>query len=576
MEMEDVQVSKSLAPIKGPFALLHARFIRTPLFLNYLHAINQELTVDIDITKIRKNISDEQRKSFEELCRARLYLIAGSPVVLLMLFCVFFNAIGVQVKWQQSILFILGFTWGMIIKDMILWISNGRLMWLFNLLTLYLFITFLAPFLTILVEGILNDYPYSRITFETWNFLRQSLPILRPLSIEGILTAAGVQHLIFSVGYGIAVGLCSDVGIIAGLATGMLIILTGGTYSSIEFWIVFGFLSLVIAITVTIIATMFLEERRSEVTKSLAQLLAFAFGVGIAGSLTAGFYNSVVYAIVWSGTMGLISGCIWFVGEELPSIYRRVLAWGLPLSMVTVIAGFVALSVVAHSSSFVLFGLQMSLPRSVAFCGSWIIAYGISYTRLPLYLLWEVPVSWCISLCAALSPNRARALWRWQPITYDEYAMFPILGTGRHLVILSQHNYQGCLQAIEDVRRCPRQHSLLANAMSDIVQRTVDRVADLEQIAEFSERTSWLPRQQMLVPDALLLERIRSISRIVKESLCCPSEQRRIGLLQLQHEGLRQIISELRAAPSTQLRGLARSLGRWLDILNRERLTPGR
>src|SRR5690348_1428547 len=119
--MADAQVQKSLLPINNPFTLLHASLIRTPLFRKYLHAIHQDLSVDLEVPKLRSSVSYEQKKRFEDLCRARLYLLAGLPVTIVVLFYGFFNTIGIHVYWQQSILFVLGFTWGLIFKDMVLW-----------------------------------------------------------------------------------------------------------------------------------------------------------------------------------------------------------------------------------------------------------------------------------------------------------------------------------------------------------------------------------------------------------------------------------------------------------------------
>jgi hypothetical protein len=573
--MEGAQVPKSLLPINNPFTLLHASLIRTPLFRKYLHAIHQELGVDLEVSRVRNNVSNEQIKIFEDLCRSRLYLLAGLPVTMMALFYSFFSAIGIQIYWQQSILFILGFTLGLIFKDMMLWITRGRLTWVFTLLTVYLFVIFLVPFLFNLVEYVLDYYPYSLFLIETWRFLRQFSLILHPLTIDGILTATGAQRLLFSVAYGIAVGLCSDAEIIPGLTIGILILLTNEAYLSVEWWFVFGFLLIVLMILLVILVAMFLENVRDEAKQALAKLLAVAVGVGLAGSLTASFYDSVLYGIVWGIAMGLTSGRNWSIGEDLSLRYRRVIAWGFPLSIIAVITGFVALSIVVNSPNFLVFGLPISLRASVAFCGSWLVAYSISYTRLPLYLLWEVPVSWCVSLSAALFRARARVLWRWQPITYDEYAMFPIPATGSHLVILSEQDQQGCLQAIDELGQCRGQHALLSGAMANIIQRSVSRVSDLKQIAEFSECTSWLPRQHLLASDVLLLERLRSVSRIVKEILHCPNEQRRLNLLQLQEEHLRRILDEFQASPRGHMMGLVRNLSSWLDILERERLRTG-
>jgi hypothetical protein len=574
--MADTHVQKSLLPINNPFTLLHASLIRTPLFRKYLHAIHEDLSVELEVSKLRGSISNEQQKRFEDLCRARLYLLAGLPGTIVVFFYGFFNTIGIQVYWQQSILFILSFTWGLIFKDMILWSLRGRFMWIFNLLSICLFIVFLIPFTLNWIEYLLYYYYYNSLfLIQLREFLRVFSTTLHDFDIDRILMSIGSTRFLLPILYGIAVGLVADGKFIPGIATSVPILLTNETYMSVQWWFVFGFFSVIFAILFVILVTLFLENVKDEVQQALAKLLAVVVGVGIAGSLVTGFYDSVLYGIVWGTAIGLTAGRNWSIGEGLPFKYRRVIAWGVPLSFVAIIAGFVAMSLVVNSSDFLIFGLPISLRASVAFCGSWLLAYSISYTRLPLYLLWEVPVSWCVCLLAALFRARAHEFWRWQPITYNEYAMFPISATTSHLVILSEQEHQGFIQAINELGQCRGQQALLSDAMSKIIQRSVSRAREIKQIAEFNECTSWLPRQHMVVSDVLSLERLRSVSRIVKEALQCPNEQRRMNLLQLQEEYLRRIIDELRASPRGHTIGLVRDLSSWLDVLERERFRTG-
>ena len=144
--------------IRSPLVLLYWVFFRGLALRRYAQSIHEDLDEDLKVWQVRVTVGNDPR--FRALCRARSWLLLGSPLLGTLLFggiaALFLPGFG----WSPALLAALGWTIGAAQGDWLLWRFPQRRFIAFSLLGLILVFVYAGlsllalPYLNVLAVGV--------------------------------------------------------------------------------------------------------------------------------------------------------------------------------------------------------------------------------------------------------------------------------------------------------------------------------------------------------------------------------------------------------------------------------------
>jgi hypothetical protein len=199
------------------------------------------------------------------------------------------------------------------------------------------------------------------------------------------------------------------------------------------------------------------------------------------------------------------------------------------------------------------------------------VAFIVAFLRLPMYL-WELPRCLQLSGRAIRRPEQAAALWRKQPLHYDEIIQLRLSGLDEHIAAIALADPEACLEAMADAGASLRQRWAVPQALGLILYEEMRRCATPALIARFDAATVWLPADAGIYAggDHALLTELRSISADTAEAMGAATREARESKLRAQVERLRKQRLALARNDRARQRGYAEALEQWQRVLEKE------
>lgn len=285
------------------------------------------------------------------------------------------------------------------------------------------------------------------------------------------------------------------------------------------------------------------------------------------------------------GVLGIFGlGLVLFLGHfNLPALpasesFSPVavgVAVGMTFGMISGVTGEIGEVFVVVSLLLAVAGGIDSVGKGMAFgiafgVGSLLLIFLLVFLHLPLYLLWELPRCLFLSNQAKRQPQRAAALWRKQPVHYDEVIYLPLFGLDTHLAAIANTDPQACKEALTNLRTSLQQQWALPRALSLILSAELRRCSTLALIERFHEATAWLPMDLVAEEEQELLSELHSISRDTARALANMDRKARQFGLQTQIERLQAQRLHLGYYDHATVRAHAEPLMQWQRVLEAE------
>jgi hypothetical protein len=230
------------------------------------------------------------------------------------------------------------------------------------------------------------------------------------------------------------------------------------------------------------------------------------------------------------------------------------------------VAGGVAFGVAVGVAVGVAGGVAVGVAVGVAFGVAFGVAYLVAFLRLPMYL-WELPRALQLSGQAVRAPAQAAALWRRQPIHYDEVIQLPLVGLDEHIAAIARSDQRACLEALADVGASLRQQRAAPRALAHILNAELRRCTTTALIGRFHSATSWLPGTLLPPTSQEFLATLNSISDDTAGALGAATRATREQQLRQQAARVHELRLALGRADQAQLRGYAEVLTQWQRVL---------